>query len=305
MTKEQYMKNLTVPTGYVDVVLDTDTYNEIDDQYALAYLLASAEKLHVKAIYAAPFFNQKVHSVQEGMEKSYGEILNVLKLVGRDELSDIVYKGATEYLPDETTPVPSDAVAHLIKLAKQYSPEHPLYVLGIGAITNIASALLIDKTIAENIVVVWLGGHSWENTDEKEFNMMQDVTAARVVFSSDVPLIQLPCAGVVSAFTATEHELKYWLSGKNKLCDYLVNITCQEANSYAKGKPWSRAIWDVTAVAWLLNENQQYMKTKIVKTKLPEYDGTYSTSEIEKYIGYVYFIRRDALMEDLFTKLTM
>ena len=39
MTKEQYVKNLSVPTGKVDVVLDTDAFNEIDDQFAIAYLL--------------------------------------------------------------------------------------------------------------------------------------------------------------------------------------------------------------------------------------------------------------------------
>ena len=31
MTKEQYLKNLAVPDGVIDVVLDTDAYNEIDD----------------------------------------------------------------------------------------------------------------------------------------------------------------------------------------------------------------------------------------------------------------------------------
>ncbi len=57
MTQEQRLKNLSVPAGVVDVVLDTDAYNEIDDQFAIAYLLNSKEKLNTKAIYAAPFFN--------------------------------------------------------------------------------------------------------------------------------------------------------------------------------------------------------------------------------------------------------
>ena len=42
------------PKGKVDVVIDTDTYNEIDDQFAVAYLIKSDEKLNLKAIYAAP-----------------------------------------------------------------------------------------------------------------------------------------------------------------------------------------------------------------------------------------------------------
>ena len=32
MTELQRLRNLEVPTGNIDCVLDTDTYNEIDDQ---------------------------------------------------------------------------------------------------------------------------------------------------------------------------------------------------------------------------------------------------------------------------------
>ena len=78
MTEAQRLQNLTVPNGPVDVVLDTDAFNEIDDQYAIAYLLKSGDKLNTKAIYAAPFLNSKVSTVEEGIEKSYAEILNIL-----------------------------------------------------------------------------------------------------------------------------------------------------------------------------------------------------------------------------------
>ena len=53
------VQRLQRPQGPVDVVLDTDTYNEIDDQYALAYLVLNDWKLRLKAIYAAPFCNSK------------------------------------------------------------------------------------------------------------------------------------------------------------------------------------------------------------------------------------------------------
>lgn len=79
--------------------------------------------------------------------------------------------------------------------------------------------------------------------------------ASRIVLNSKVPLVELPCMGVVSAFTTTAPELEYWLKGKNKLCDYLVENTCHEAALMAESNCWSRVIWDVTAVAWLLDEN--------------------------------------------------
>ena len=44
MTNEQRTKNLSVPSDKVDVVLDTDAYNEIDDQFAIAYMLKGTSK---------------------------------------------------------------------------------------------------------------------------------------------------------------------------------------------------------------------------------------------------------------------
>lgn len=111
----------------------TDTYNEIDDQFAVSYLICSAEKLHLQAIYAAPFFNEKSTGPADGMEKSYQEILNILTLMGKDELKKSVYKGSTGYLPDEETAVESPAAADLAVRAMNYTPEKPLYVLAIGA----------------------------------------------------------------------------------------------------------------------------------------------------------------------------
>ena len=46
MTNEQYLKNLSVPTGMVDAVIDTDTFNEIDDQFAVSFMLLSKERIN-------------------------------------------------------------------------------------------------------------------------------------------------------------------------------------------------------------------------------------------------------------------
>ena len=39
LSEQQRLKNLSVPVGKIDVVLDTDACNEIDDQFAISYLL--------------------------------------------------------------------------------------------------------------------------------------------------------------------------------------------------------------------------------------------------------------------------
>ncbi|GHV62019.1 hypothetical protein AGMMS49587_07690 [Spirochaetia bacterium] len=77
---EGLLQWLRKPAGVVDVVLDTDTYNEIDDQSALSFLVKSGGKLRLKAIHTAPFFNKKSSDPGDGMEKSYEEIIRALSL---------------------------------------------------------------------------------------------------------------------------------------------------------------------------------------------------------------------------------
>jgi inosine-uridine nucleoside N-ribohydrolase len=297
MTKEQYLKNLEVPQLPIDVVLDTDAYNEIDDQFAIAYLLKS-EGVRTLALYAAPFFNNNSTSPEDGMERSYDEIGKLLALMGKECPT---YRGSRTYLPDEKTPVESPAARDLVERAMKYSPEKPLYVVAIGAITNVASALLLEPSIAENIVIVWLGGHAHHFHDTTEFNMVQDIAAARVVFSSGAPLVQLPCAGVVSAFAVSKQELEHFLMDKNPLADYLARNTIAAADKYAAGRDWTRVIWDVTAVAWLKNRGDRFLLSRLVPTPLPTYERQYEQRGDAAFMRYVYYVNRDELMNDLFS----
>jgi len=292
------------PRGPVDVILDTDAFNEIDDQFAIAYLLHAGEKLRIRALCAAPFFNDKSTGPQDGMEKSYQEILHILQLAGRNDLTPLVYRGSTCYLPDERTPVQSEAAEKIIEIAREYSPQQPLYIVAIGAITNVASALLKAPDIAEKIVIIWLGGHALHWPDNHEFNLSQDVAAARVIFGSAASLVQLPCMGVVSSLTTTGPELIHRLRGKNALCDYLCDHTIAEAESYAAGKPWSRVIWDISAIAWLLNEDQSLMRDRPEHRPMPLPDGHYELNDATPYYSYIWHVNRDAIFQDVFTRLT-
>jgi len=300
MTNEQRLKNISVPNGPIDVVLDTDAYNEIDDQFAIAYLLSCKEKLNTKAIYAAPFFNSNSSGAADGMEKSYDEILKLCSMMNE---SVDTFKGSNAFLSDENTPIESSAAFDLVQRAKQYSPENPLYVVAIGAITNIASAILLDRSLVENIVVVWLGGHALHCHDTKEFNMVHDIAAARVVMGSGVPFVQLPCRGVVSSFTISKPELEFWLEGKNEIADYLAKNTIKAADSYALNTAWTRCIWDVTAVAWLMNDENRFMYSQVLPLRLPDYTGHYESAKTEIPFRYVNNIKRDALMDDMIKRI--
>ena len=133
--------------------------------------------------------------------------------------------------------------------------------------------------------------------------MRQDIASSRIVFECGVPLVLLPCKGVVDHLSTSKYELQHWLSGKNKLCDYLYQNTVKEADSYAEGKPWTRVIWDISAISWLLNTDGKFMKEKLIPSPIPEYDRHYSFDDTRHLIKYVYDINRDAIFEDIFKAL--
>ena len=280
------------------VILDTDTYNEVDDQYALAYAMRSADRIDLKAITVAPFKNSRAATPAEGMEKSFAEAHNIRALV--DPTSTVpIYRGSDRYLPDAKTPVESDAANAIIRLVRESTDT--VYIVAIGAITNVASALLLAPDIAEKAVIVWLGGHALHWKDNHEFNLFQDVAAAKVVFDSKAPLVQIPCNGVCTEFLTTMPELRHYIAGKNPLCDYLLDLT--ERYMHRPGKEViSKVIWDVTAVAALA-----YPETlDIVEIPRPIITDSelYAIDQARPTYLYVRRIRRDPLFLDLFEKLT-
>jgi hypothetical protein len=302
------LRRLRKRADRVDVVLDTDTYNEIDDQFALSLLVKSPEKFTIRGIHAAPFHNRKSAGPGDGMEKSHEEIRRVLALLKRDDLLPLVRRGSRAFLASEREPAESEAASALAELAMAYQPENPLYIIAIGAVTNVASALLLRPEIRDRVVVVWLGGNAHHWPDNREFNLSQDVAAARIIFDSGAAVVQLPCAGVVSAFTVSGPELEHWLRGKNELCDYLVKVTVDEVRGEGAAGAWTRAIWDVTAVGWFLEgeaggSSQDYMLDRLVPSPVAEYDHRWSFDPGRHFIRYVYHIKRDALFSALFKKL--
>ena len=302
------MVKWTRPAGKLPVVLDTDAYNEVDDQFAIAYLLHSPEKIDLQAIYAAPFYdkprcfyNYKSQSAEEGVEKSYEEIRTLLRLAGREDMLESVYSGAKTFIQDVGGAVDSPAARDLIARAMSHSPENPLYVVGIGAPTNIASAIMLAPEIAKNMVVVWLGGNVLDWPSCREFNLSQDLAASKVLFSDEVNLVQVPCMGMASAFVVTAGELKQYFLGKNPLCDYLARTVLDDMNDPNGERLWSRILWDVTACAWLMGE---HLMLDRLEEKPMATDSVYLRESGRAKMRYVYHVHRDALLADMVAKLT-
>ena len=292
--------DIFAPKGKVDVIIDTDLYNEVDDYYAVALLFGHQERFNIKGVTVAPFFNKRVESVAQSIEKSTEDVHKLLNLMG--EKSD-VYPGGDSYLPDEKTPVPSEAADFMVECSKAYSEDNRLYIIAIGAITTVASAILKDPTIVNRIAVVWLGGNAEHIPENREFNLIQDVAAARVVMGSDVPFMQVPCMGVVSAFTTGYYELEHFIKGKNALCDLLFERTAVVAMEECEVPTWSRVLWDVVAVGALLNDGGRFMDIAEKNRRLPAYETGVYEEELDRKMLCVEKVHRDELLYDLFCTL--
>ncbi|MBQ8309431.1 MAG: nucleoside hydrolase [Clostridia bacterium] len=282
------------------IILDTDAYNEVDDQFCIAYCMLAKEKIDLLSINAAPFLNNRSTSAGDGMEKSYNEIFKVMQLVDKNATIP-VYRGSTSFLKDKKTPVDSPAADNIINTVM--NSDEPVIVVAIGAITNVASALIKCPELAKKTAVVWLGGHAthiWYNT---EFNLRQDIPAAQVVFDSGIPLLQVPCTGVCTEFRTSVPELHHYLDNRNALCDYLVNNVAEECDNHEKLGECapSRIIWDVTAAATLICPKNCNMVT--VPRPIVTSDGLYAFDSARPDYIYVRSLDRDRIYADLFGKL--
>ena len=249
----------------INVILDTDTYNECDDQFALAYLLKSQERFNIEAITVAPYHHDNNISIIEGNEKSYNEIIKICKYLNFDTTNK-VYKGSEDYLQNnynETT----KAVEKIIEIALK---NEKTYILSIGAITNIAIAILKEPKIIDRIEIIWLGGNSLLQNKNDEFNFRQDIKAVKTIFESNAKLTIIPCKNVASNLITSIYELEHFLKGKNELCDYL----CQRFyNDGVHGIQERRVIWDISVIAYMLNKSW-FMSEEISCPRIRE-DSSY------------------------------
>jgi len=296
LSMEKLIKRIQASKGKVRMVLDTDTFNEVDDQFALAYALRSPESMTVEAVYAAPFMNERAESPEVGMEKSYDEIMRIMKILKVPQ-NGCVYKGSKNYLIDGETPQESEAARDLVKRALACE-DGPLYVVSIGAITNVASAILMDPSIIEKIVVVWLGGNELDYPHTKEFNLMQDIHASRLIFDCGVPLIHIPCNSVTTHLLTTIPELEYYLKCKSEIGTYLTEIV---SNYKDATFAWSKAIWDIVTIAWLINP--EWVSTSIVHSPILTDQMTWSFDLQRHFISTATAVDRDKIFGDLFKKL--
>jgi purine nucleosidase len=166
------------------VIIDSDAKNEIDDQWAIALAILSPERFAIEGFVGAPFDN--AWGGPGSVAASVAEIETVLDKAGMAGRWPVLH--GSDPLRYQFEPSPSPGVDFIIERALASTPEDPIWVVGLGAATNMASALLQAPEIVDRVVAFWHFRTRWP---EKcyNFNVFGDVRAARLLFHSPVPFV--------------------------------------------------------------------------------------------------------------------
>jgi len=189
----------------VPVVITNDFCGDADGLYALAHqlLCTSAD---VRGIVGTHLGGQTPWSAQGKMTatelsvKRAEEVVGLLGMQGKVRIA----AGAESPLADAKVPIASEGARLIVEEARKCSPEQPLYVTVGASLTDVASAWLMDPSIADRIIVVWIGGQEYpfghpfpeqfnKGDNLVEYNARLDIRSVQTVFNeSNLILWQIP-----------------------------------------------------------------------------------------------------------------
>jgi inosine-uridine nucleoside N-ribohydrolase len=243
-------------TTRIPVILSTDVGNEIDDQWAITYLLLQP-KFRVLGVMSA---HAPTIPAPAG-KTSYRILVDVVENRLRMKNHPPLIEGGSEPLTNAQSPRPSPAVRFLINRSKGFSEHNRLTVLMIGAATDVASAILIDPTIVDRIRVVQMGFKNEEAGEE--FNIANDVHAVQAMLNSNVPLVIGSGDVCRASLSLTFDEARKMLARRGAIGSWLWEEYQAWYFRYVKplrvndfSKSW--VIWDDITLAYILGMTTQH-----------------------------------------------
>ena len=228
----------------IRVIIDTDAACEADDPFAITQALLSP-KLIVKGISAE-------HFAQEGsMERSYNEICTILDAM---DIKVPALKGQTGPMSEDKEI--SEAVNFIIEEAMK-EDKKPLFLLCMGAITNVAMAIKREPKIMERMTIIWIGTHgtAFGPALFREFNAANDIEAANLILESKTELWLVPSYVYITMnIGIAEIERRIAPCGKigEHLFRNLVDYNNSEGAGWTQGESWS--LGDSPAVGIAINQ---------------------------------------------------
>ncbi|MCI1891093.1 MAG: nucleoside hydrolase [Schleiferilactobacillus harbinensis] len=229
------------------VLICSDAKNEADDQFAIAHALLTP-RFAIQGLIAGHF------GLSGSVDQSLTEMQHIAALMKRAAQFPIV-KGAEAELSTDGRP---SAGSRLIIDTARSTDSRPLFVLCMGTLTDVATALRQAPDIASRMTAIWVGGGRYPH-GSNEANLHRDRLAANEVFASAVPLWQIP-SQAYKTMLAPIAELRLRVAPAGPLGRYLYTQLVNFANAHVTDKPWINSecwvLGDSAAVGVLLDEQK-------------------------------------------------
>jgi inosine-uridine nucleoside N-ribohydrolase len=223
-------------------IIDTDAKNEIDDVWAIALALMCQDRFQIEGFVGANYDNTVEDAGPDSVAASVDIIETVLAKAGR--AGKIPVKKGSPPLRYQFEPSESEGVNFIIERAMASTPEDRLWIIGLGAATDIASAYLKEPRIADRIIVFWHFRTRWPDKCWN-FNVIGDLRAARIVFHSDLPFVLFDTG---TYLTCPMEESQRWTE-LGELGEYL--------HEYRHKRPWyqnpNKGFYDLGDIAALVD----------------------------------------------------
>jgi hypothetical protein len=294
----------------VRMIVHTDCANEADDQFALAHFLMTP-KFEIPGIVAGHFdvvtqYGFSPYKKGETAKASLDEINKILDLMELGGKYQVV-AGSGTALRGENVPSPSEGAEFIIKEALRDDPR-PLFIANQGAVTDIASAIIMEPGICDRMTAIWIGGGIYPAGGQKEFNLGGDIDAANVLFKSPMPVWQIPM-DVYKTCLVSLAELQLKVKPCGKIGEYLftqlaaLNEKLGFIPHWPNGENW--CLGDQGAVSVLLQEVDDDAKFIEIPAPLFDRESKYIPCTKGKKIRVYQKIDVRFTMEDFFAKLAL
>lgn len=271
----------------IRVIIDSDAKCEIDDQWALSLAILSPERFNILGFIGATYLS----GGPESIVKSVHEIDTILKLANMNGKYQI-FRGAPP-MRYQFEPSEAEGVDFIIREAMASSPEDPLWIIGLGAPTDIASAFLKEPGIVDKIVVFWHLRTQWPDKCYN-FNVFGDPHATRLLFHSPLSFILFDTG---TYLTCPMHESAKKVRPNGELGKYL--------HDYRLRDDWmmsdTKGFFDLGDIAALLDPEIASFE----EVNCPEVtqDLSYEFTNTKGKILRCYDINRDKIFELFYRKL--
>jgi inosine-uridine nucleoside N-ribohydrolase len=199
----------------IPIILPTDVGNEIDDQWAIVYMLTNPEfeVLGIISGHAPSLTPLAAHT-------TYLCLLDVVETRLRIASHPPLFEGSSLPLQDLQTPRMNAGVDFIIEASKAFSEENRLNIATIGAVTDAASAILKDPAVSDRIRIVDMGFNGWPKGGDF-FNIANDVKAMQVIMNSNVPLVVGPGDVCRADLSLNLDQAKNIVAGRGPVGDWL------------------------------------------------------------------------------------